>query len=491
MLQMAGGWLGCAALAQRVAAASRIERPNIVFILADDLGWADTAVYGGDLAETPNLERLAKSGVRFTDAYAAAPVCSPTRASLMTGKYPARLHMTTWYEASQDPPLNKKLIPPKTVADLPLTETTIAEALHAQGYLTAHIGKWHLGSAGYYPENQGFDINIGGTFWGAPQTHFYPYKGDKYFGGEARYVPHLEWGQRGEFLADRLTTEALNVMTRAQDQPFYVNLWHHSVHVPAEAPEALVAAYQKKIRPGLHHTNATYAAMIANLDENVGRVMDHIDKLGIADKTIVIFGSDNGGYIGKWNGQQVTDNSPLRSGKGSLYEGGIRVPFIVHWPGVTPAGTLCHEPVISSDFFPTVLEMTGQLGSNNYPKEDSRNLGPLLRNPHATLDRKDLYFHYPHYYETTSPVGALREGPWKLLEYFEDWHCELYDLSNDLSEKHNLALRYPQKTAQLRDKLHAWRQSVSAQMPMQNPAVAETTPANRWDAYDQVLAEVD
>jgi arylsulfatase A-like enzyme len=254
MLMMTGAWLGCASLDRGLAAASGIDRPNIVFLLADDLGWSDTAVYGGDLADTPNLARLAQSGVRFTDAYSAAPVCSPTRASLLTGKYPARLHMTTWYEASQEPPLNKRLIPPRTAADLPLTETTIAELLHASGYLTAHVGKWHLGSAGYYPENQGFDINIGGTFWGAPQTHFYPYKGNKYFDGEARYIPHLEWGQPGEYLADRLTIEALNVITRAKDQPFYLNLWYHSVHVPAEAPPALVAAYKKKIKPGLHHT---------------------------------------------------------------------------------------------------------------------------------------------------------------------------------------------------------------------------------------------
>lgn len=491
MLKMTGGLVGYAALAQRVAAASGIEKPNIVFLLADDLGWADTAVYGGDLVETPNLKRLADSGVRFTDAYAAAPVCSPTRASLMTGKYPARLHMTTWYEASQDPPLNKKLIPPKTVGDLPLTENNVAKALHEQGYLTAHLGKWHLGSAGYYPENQGFDIDIGGTFWGAPQTHFYPYKGNKYWGGEARYVPHMEWGHRGEYLADQLTDDALDVMTRAKDQPFYLNLWYYSVHVPAEAPAALVEKYKKKLRPGLHHTNATYAAMVADLDNNIGRVLDHIDKLGIAERTIVIFGSDNGGYIGNWNGEQVTSNSPLRSGKGSLYEGGIRVPLIVRWPGVTPAGAECNEPVISNDFFPTVLDMTGKLTSVPYEKDDGRSLAPLLKNSRATLGRKTLFFHYPHYYETTTPVGAIREGPWKLLEYFEDWHCELYDLRSDIGERHDLAQEHPRKVAELRDKLHAWRQSVNAQMPQRNPSVAETTPENRWDAHDCLLAEVD
>lgn len=360
-LQLGATFLGWEAFGHFISEAAQSPAPNIVFLLADDLGWSDTAIYGGDLVETPNLARLAQSGVRFTNAYSAAPVCSPTRASFLTGKYPARLHMTTWYEAAEEPPTNKKLIPPVTVNNLPLSETTVAEVLHAKGYITAHVGKWHLGSAGFYPENHGFDINIGGTFWGAPQTHFYPYKGKTYFGGEARYVPHLEWGKPGEYLADRLTTEALNIMSRAGQQPFYLNLWFHSVHVPAEAPPALVKAYEGKIKPGLHHTNATYAAMIRNLDDNIGRVLNHLEKLGIADRTIVVFASDNGGYIGKWAGATVTDNYPLRSGKGSLYEGGIRVPLVVRWPGIVKGNAVCHYPVISNDFFPTILDMVGLL----------------------------------------------------------------------------------------------------------------------------------
>jgi arylsulfatase A len=491
VLTMGAAWLGHEMVARAIPAAHGVDRPNIVFLLADDLGWSDTSVYGGDLADTPNLARLAKSGVRFTNAYSAAPVCSPTRASLLTGKYPARLHMTTWYEASQVPPMNKKLIPPVTVADLPLPETTIAEVLHQKDYLTAHIGKWHLGSAGYYPENQGFDINIGGTFWGAPQTHFYPYKGTKYFDGEARYVPHLEWGKPGEFLADRLTQEALNVISRSKDHPFYLNLWFHSVHVPAEAPAELVASYEKKLRPGLHHTNPTYAAMIANLDENIGRVLNHIEKLGIGDRTIVVFASDNGGYIGKWQGAQVTNNYPLRSGKGSLYEGGIRVPLIVKWPGVTPRGAICNEPVISNDFYPTILEMTGLLKGSEYEKADCRSLAPLLKNPAAGLDRDHLFFHYPHYYETTAPVSAVRQGRWKLLEYLEDDRCELYDLQQDPSEANDLSSSEPQKSAELRDQLHLWRKSVNAQMPTRNPNVGATSRENRWNKADQELAMVD
>jgi arylsulfatase A len=490
MLAMTAGWLCHEMLSYASPTTDHSERPNIVFLLADDLGWSDTAVYGGDLVNTPNLTRLAKSGVRFTNAYSAAPVCSPSRASLLTGKYPARLHMTTWYEASQAPPTNKKLIPPTTVGDLPLSETTIAEVLQSNGYLTAHIGKWHLGSAGYYPENQGFDIDIGATFWGAPSTHFYPYKGT-YWDGEPRYVPHLEWGKPGEYLADRLTSEALNVMTKAKDRPFFLDLWFHSVHIPIEAPPNLVAAYKHQIRPGLHHTNATYAAMVENLDENVGRVLDHIEKLGIADKTIVVFGSDNGGYIGKSEGEKVTDNYPLRSGKGALYEGGIRVPLIVRWPGNSARNVTCNEPVITNDFYPTVLEMTGLIDKNRYEQKDGRSLAPLLRNPKLELDRKNLYFHYPHYYETTTPVSAVRNGKWKLLEYLEDGHCELYDLEKDLSEKHDLSSIYPQKVIELRNQLHLWRESVNAQMPILNPAVAETDPRNRWDAKDQELASVD
>ncbi len=491
MLTMTAGWLGYEMLAHALPNShATIDRPNIIFLLADDLGWSDTSIYGGDLVDTPNLARLAKSGVRFTNAYAASPVCSPTRASLLTGKYPARLHMTTWYEAAQHPTMDKKMIPPVTVGGLPLSETTAADVLHAKGYLTAHVGKWHLGSAGYYPENHGFDINVGGTFWGAPATHFYPYKGLGY-SGETQYVPHLEWGKPGEYLADRLTSEALNIMSKAKDRPFFLNLWFHGVHVPIEAPANLVTEYQRKIVPGLHHSNATYAAMVKNLDDNIGRVLDQIDKLGIADKTIVVFGSDNGGYIGQWKRAGVTDNYPLRSGKGSCYEGGIRVPFIVRWPAHADQNATCNEPVISNDFYPTVLEMAGLLKESAYERADGRSLVPLLRNPHSSLDRERLFFHFPHYYPTSTPVSAVREGRWKLLEYLEDGHCELYDLEKDLSEKHDISSLQPQKMKELRDQLHLWRKSVNAQMPTFNPKVAVTEPKNRWDSTDRELALVD
>ncbi len=467
------GFLQCAAGAAAGlcgAVAQPVKPLNFVFILADDLGWADLGCYGGDLVETPNIDRLAGQSVRFTNAYAAAPVCSPTRAALMTGKHPARLHMTTWFESSGNPPKTNKLIPPVTVGDMPLQEVTVAEALRTRGYLNALIGKWHLGSAGYYPEAQGFDVNIGGTFWGAPQTFFYPYTGTRNYGGEFRYVPHLEFGRPGEYLTDRLTTEALNVMEKAKAQPYFVYLAHHAVHTPVEGKAELVERYKLRVRPGMHHQNVKYAAMIASLDESVGRVLRKIDDDGMADRTVVIFTSDNGGFTNPYRGEPVTDNSPLRSGKGSLYEGGVRVPLMVRWPGVTTAASVSKEPVVTMDLYSTMLDAAGMKGSPEYAKGvDGLTLTGLLRQPKGKLGRDALYFHYPHYYPTTSPVSAIRAGDWKLLEYLEDGHTELYNLAEDLSEKKDLSAAMPARSSELRARLADWRKAVNAQMPARNP----------------------
>jgi arylsulfatase A len=444
--------------------------PNFVFILADDLGWADLGCYGSDLHGTPNIDRLARQGMRFTDAYAAAPVCTPTRASIMTGKYPARLHMTIWYEASANPPRNRKLIPPVTQGNMPHEQVTIAEVLKDAGYFTAHVGKWHLGDAGHYPQTQGFDVNIGGTLWGAPATFFYPYSGSQRYGGEFRYVPHIEFGSEGEYLTDRLTDEALRVMDKVKDRPFYLNLCYHTVHTPIEGKPKLVEYYKNKVRPGMNHQNCEYAAMVHSLDENVGRILDKLDALGVADRTIVVFFSDNGGYINEFNQKVVTSNYPLRSGKGSLYEGGIRDPLIIRWPGVTKAGSVCSEPVNSIDFYPTFLEMISLAGNLKHNTDmDGLSLVPLLKNPIAKLKRDALYWHYPHYYPTTTPVSAIRQGDWKLLEYFEDNHIELYNLSNDIGEQNNLAEKMPEKAGELRKRLEAWRMAVNAQMPKKKP----------------------
>ena len=446
------------------------QRPNVVFILVDDLGWADVGCYGSDLHETPHIDRLARQGMRFTDAYAAAPVCSPTRASIMTGKYPARLHMTIWYESSANPPRGRRLIPPITQGNLPHEQVTIAEVFKEAGYFAAHVGKWHLGDAAHYPETQGFDVNIGGTFWGAPTTFFYPYGGSSRWGGEFRYVPHLEFGTEGEYLTDRLTDEALRIITRVKDKPFFLNLCFHTVHTPIEGKPELVEHYKKKVKPGMHHQNYEYAAMVHSLDENIGRILAKLDELAVADNTIVFFFSDNGGYINKYNEKAVTDNYPLRSGKGSLYEGGTRVPLIVRWPGVTQANGVCRQPVSSIDFYSTILGMTGLSGDAKHNADvDGLSLVPVLKNPTAKLKPRPLYWHYPHYYATTSPVSSIRQGAWKLLEYFEDNRVELYNLEKDLGEQNNLAETMPQRAEELRDRLRTWRKTVDAQMPTSNP----------------------
>ena len=435
--------------------------PNIVFILADDMGWSDLAGYGSDLHETPNLDAFAESGVRFTQAYTASPVCSPTRASILTGKHPARLHMTIWREAANNPPRDRALMTPRTMDHVPHEETTLAEVFKQAGYVTAHVGKWHLGTAGFYPQTQGFDYNVGGSLWGAPQTFFYPYTGDRYY-REPRYIPHLGGGQPGEYLTDRLTDEALRIIDRHQDEPFFLNLWYHTVHTPVEGKPEVVARYEKKVRDGMKHRNAEYAAMVESLDENVGRVLQRIDDLGLADNTIVVFTSDNGGFSNDWLGTKVTDNSPLRSGKGSAYEGGVRVPLMVRAPGVTQPGGVTDWPVTSTDFFSTLTTLAGIEAD---APEDGVDITPLLRDPTATLQRGALYFHYPHYYVTTTPVSAMRAGEWKLLRYYEDDRVELYNLASDPGEEHDLAAQAPDQAARLRKQLEKWLSEVDAQHP--------------------------
>ncbi len=446
----------------RDAAEEPVLAPNIVFILADDLGWADLGCHGADLHRTPHLDGLARRGVRFTNAYAAAPVCTPTRASVMTGKYPARLHMTVWFEASQRPPRNRPLVPPVTVGNLAHGEVTHAEALSRAGYFTAHVGKWHLGDAAHYPETQGFDVNVGGTFWGAPSTFFYPYRGLWSNTDELRYVPGLEWGEKGEYLTDRLTDEAIRIVERVRDRPFFLSLWYHTVHTPIEAKAEVVDRYRKRLEPGLHHRNPTYAAMVDSLDENVGRLLARLDDLELSRRTLIVFTSDNGGYINRHRGMQVTSNHPLRSGKGSLWEGGIRVPLIVRWPGVTEPGGVCHEPVISNDFYPTLLEAVGVAPAAPH---DGVSLVPLLRDPNARLERDALYWHYPHYYPTTTPVSAVRAGRWKLLEFHESGELALHDLHEDPAEARNLADDMPERAQRLLGMLRDWRREVDAQMP--------------------------
>ncbi|MCB1229824.1 MAG: sulfatase [Verrucomicrobiae bacterium] len=469
-------WLIAASLLAIVPVSRASDLPNVVLIVADDLGWADLGCYGSDLHETPRLDRFASEGIRFTDAYAASPVCTPTRASIMTGKHPARLHMTIWREAALERG-KRELLEPVCLDSLPLEEHTLAEVFKENGYHTVHIGKWHLGRAESYPQPHGFHENIGGTLWGAPQTFFYPYNGDDYY-PDWRYVPDLEPGEEGDYLTDALTDRALAILDREvkADRPLFLNLWYHTVHTPTEGKPELVAKYEAKLkaRPGTIQKNPHYAAMVESLDQNVGRVLDRIEELGISGETIVVFTSDNGGFINTCKlhpGLQVANNSPLRSGKGSCYEGGVRIPLIVRAPKASApsTGRTCDTPVWSCDLYPTLLGLAG-LGEKDDNAVDGLDLAPLLADPDASLERDALFFHYPHYYPTTSPVSAVRQENWKLLEYLGlGGKVELFDLTNDLGETRNLADSQSEKREELLTRLHAWRAEVDASMPEPNP----------------------
>lgn len=450
--------------------------PNVLLIVADDLGAVDLTCDGADLHETPHLDRLAAQGMRFTSAYAAASICTPTRAALLTGKHPARLGMTIWREAADRVTNDRVLTPPQVRADLPLSEVTLAEQLQAAGYLTAHVGKWHLGEASHFPETQGYDLHVGGNHFGAPATHLFPFRGQS--GTDFRYVPGLlRDAKPGDYLADRLTAAAIDIVERAADRPWLLTLWHYSVHTPIEAPAEAIEHFQSRVRPEHHHKNPVYAAMIKNLDDNIGRLLHRLDELGCAERTLVIFTSDNGGYLGPSRQQPdlpVTSNHPLRSGKGALYEGGIRVPLLIRWPGHVPAGSECAAAVTSCDFYQSILAAAHvQPRLDAGQQADGFDIEPLWRDPTKSLAREELFWHYPHYYPTTTPASAIRSGEWKLIEYFEDGRCELYNLRDDPSEATDLAAAEPARAKQLQERLAAWRVAVDAPLPTRADKVSE------------------
>jgi arylsulfatase A-like enzyme len=432
------------------ALAAESNRLNVVLILADDFGWKDLACYGSDFYQSPNIDKLARDGMRFTQSYSACTVCSPTRAAIMTGKYPARLHITDWIPGQM--PENPKLLVPDWTKYLPLEEATIADAFHSAGYATASIGKWHLGGPPYYPDKHGFDINIAGTEAAQPTTYFAPYN-----------IATLPEGPKGEYLTDRLGDEALKFIEQHKDKPFFLYFPHFAVHLPIQAKAEVIEKYRARKHPGQIQTNEIYAAMIESMDDTVGRIRNKLDELKLADHTVVIFASDNGGRV------PTTSNLPLRVGKGSCYEGGTRVPLIIYWPGVTKAGSLCDTPVISIDFYPTLLEMAGLKASKPV---DGLSLVPLLRQT-GQLHRDTIFWHYPHYqhYQLggTTPYGAVHAGDFKLIEFFDDMRVELYNLHADIGEQHDLAEKMPAKVGELRSRLHAWRKEVGAQMPTRNP----------------------
>lgn len=438
------------------------QLPNVILFLVDDLGWTDVGCYGSDLYQTPFIDQLAAEGVKFTNAYASCTVCSPTRASIMTGKYPARLHITDWISGHNKP--YAKLQVPDWQQFLPHDKYTLAEALRNNGYATAHIGKWHLGEDSiYWPEHQGFDINKGGWSAGAPSS-----KGGGYFSPYAN--PRLPDGPKGEYLNERLANEAVQFIKKNKNKPFFLNFWLYNVHTPLQAKKEVIDKYRHLADSNKRHKNAIYAAMIESMDDNLRVLRQTLEQEGLDKNTLIIFTSDNGGLIGNYKNvkQKITANYPLRSGKGDVYEGGVRVPFIVWWKEKIEAGQVSETPVISMDIYNTILSLTGSHIKNKKQVTDGVDLTGLLLDK-KEINRDALYWHYPHYHlEGAKPYSAIRLGDWKLIEVFEEDKLQLYNLKEDIGEKNNLVRIYPQKAQALHQQLKAWRQKVGAQMPVQN-----------------------
>jgi len=460
-----------------------MKKPNIILILIDDMGWRDLSCYGSTFYETPNIDRLAAEGMSFTQAYAACPVCSPTRASLLTGKYPATLGLTDWIDWGFGlHPARGKLVDAPYINHLPLSEKSIARALQEGGYRTWHIGKWHLGGEAYYPEKHGFEVNIGGCEWGSPHNgYFSPWK-----------IPMLEDSSKGKHLGDHLTDKAIQLIEARDERPFFLNLWYYDVHTPIQAKPEKIHKYEQKAKdlhldeletfaegeffPVEHKKNKrilrrlvqsdpTYAGMVENLDENIGRLLKTLERQGISENTLVIFTSDNGG-LSTAEGSP-TCNAPLSEGKGWMYEGGTRDPLIVRWPGKVESGSNCETSVTSPDLYPTLLEIAGM---PLCPEQhcDGYSLLPLLRQE-GGLDRPAIFWHYPHYgNQGGTPGSSVRMGDYKLIEFFENHHLELYDLSTDVSERCNLAKDESQRANDMHQVLIEWREKVRAKIPLPN-----------------------
>ena len=458
--------------------------PNFVFILLDDLGWRDLGCYGSSYYETPHLDRLAAEGMRFTDAYASCPVCSPTRASILSGRYPARIGVTNYIDwGGRGHPSRGRLVDAPYTDHLPLEEFTLASALRRGGYRTYHVGKWHLGGEPYWPERHGFDVNVGGSEWGAPLNgYFSPWD-----------MPNLPNGTDGEYLTDRLTDEAIRLIRTNGDRPFFLHLSHYAVHTPIQAEAEHVRRFERKardmgldelptfeegdffpcehkkhlrIKRRLVQSDPAYAAMVYSVDENVGRLMAALDELGVAGDTVVAFTSDNGGLA--TSECSPTCNAPLAEGKGWMYEGGTREPLIVRWPGRIEAGSTCSAPVTSPDFYPTFLQMAG-LDPMAEQHCDGASIMPLLGGG-ETLEREAIYWHYPHYgNQGGTPGCSLRAGDYKLIEFFEDGRLELYNVREDIGEEHDLAQDEPERVKELHETLVDWRAQVQARIPQPNP----------------------
>jgi arylsulfatase A-like enzyme len=446
------------------------QPPNFVFILVDDLGWADVKCnYPASFYDTPNIDKLAENGVRFTQAYAANPVCSPTRAALMTGKHPNRVNITDWIPGND--PKNRPLLGPQDRENLALEETTLAEKLKEKGYKTCFVGKWHLGDEGYFPEDQGFDINIGGHHRGSPPGGYYsPYKN-----------PKLTDGPKGEYLTDRLTNESIQFIEKNKENPFFLYLAFYTVHTPIQAAEGHFEKYKTK-RKALNieevphkregdgwtkmvQENAAFASMVASMDENVGRVLEALKEHDLDENTWIIFTSDNGGLSTLHRKNAPTSNGPLRAGKGWCYEGGIRVPLIISGPEVEKPGRVSEEMAVSMDYYTTILNLAGVEHESN----DGVNLLPLLTES-KRLDRNELLWHFPHYHGSAwKPGSALRKGDWKLVVHYEDERTELFNLVDDPGEKTDVSGKFPEKVKELNIILDKKLEETGAKFPTVNP----------------------
>jgi arylsulfatase A-like enzyme len=457
-----------------------MDTPNIIFILLDDMGYADLGCYGSSFYETPNIDRLADEGMRFTDGYAACPVCSPTRASFQSGKYPATVGVTNWIPGQE----KGKLVGSPYIDHLPLSEVSIAQALREGGYATWHVGKWHIGGEAFWPQHHGYDVNVAGCDMGLPKSgYFSPWK-----------IPMLEDGPEGECLTDRLTAEAIGLIKdRQREKPFFLNLCYYAVHTPIQAKDGLVEKYRQKVRAQgldrvktfeegeafscehkkdkrvtrrLVQSDPTYAGMVETVDQNVGKLLAALEEEGLAENTLVIFTSDNGGLATAEG--SPTCNAPLSEGKGWMYEGGTREPMIAWWPGRIRPGATCATPVTTPDFYPTFLDLAG-LPPRPEQHCDGVSIRCLLEET-GDLEREAIFWHYPHYgNQGGEPGSSVRAGDWKLIEFFETGHVELYNLREDVSEDRNRAEEEPA----IRDRLHTmlvdWRASVEAKIPEPNP----------------------
>ena len=427
------------------------KKQNFVFILVDDMGWADLGYTGSTFYETPNIDALSKSSIQFSNAYASASICSPTRASILTGKHPARLQITDWIPGDDN------------------QEVTLAEILKQQGYNTFFAGKWHLGDEGLLPQNQGFDVNLGGFHKGQPPGGYYvPYKN-----------PYLPDGPEGEYLTDRLTTESIKFLDTIKDKPFLLYLSYYTVHTPIQANTKYIDKFKHKLKTmdtlmpsdrnegsaitKIVQRNPEYASMVYALDENVGRLIKKLKDEGLYENTTIIFTSDNGGLTtieAGLNYERPTAVVPLRGGKSWLYEGGIRVPLLIKPAHYNSVAHVVSEPVISHDFFPTMLSLANITSEKNM-EIDGVNLVPLLIG--NKIDRKEIFWHYPHYHASGwTPGAAIRQGDWKLIEFYETGVVELHNLTEDISEKNNLASKYPERAAALKQRLHELQESMNA-----------------------------